>query len=187
MTDYIYSRVSTEEQRTDAQLMRLTRTYPNARVVSEVASGAKKRPLLNALVKQLKRGDRLIVYSLDRLGRRTLDLLELIEGLEEKGVVVKSIREGVDYSTPVGKLVTQILASVAEMERNLISERTKTGLAAARAQGKFGGRPETIPRELKGRAISAVKGGLSIRKAARIYKISPGYLSVLVRAHPEAN
>ena len=120
---------------------------------------------------------------LDRLGRRTLDLLELIENLEKKGVVVKSIREGVDYSTPVGKLVTQILASVAEMERNLISERTKSGLAAARAQGKFGGRPETIPSDVKNEAIAAVIGGLSIRKAARKYEISPGYLSTLVRTY----
>ena len=182
MTDYIYSRVSTEGQSTDSQLLKLSELFPNAKVVSEIASGAKNRPLLMTLVKQLQKGDQLIVYSLDRLGRRALDLLQLMEELEKKGVIVKSIREGLDYSTITGRLVTQVLASVAEMERNLISERTKAGLAAARKKGKVGGRPEVISKELKISAVKLVREqGYSIRKAAVKAGMSAWYLSKLVR------
>ena len=151
--DYIYSRVSTDSQSVDPQLAELTKMFPQARVVSEIASGAKARPMLMSLVTKLTKEDRLIVSSLDRLGRQALDLLQLMEYLEAKGVVVKSIREGVDYSTPVGKMVTQIIASVAEMERNLISERTKAGLKAARQKGRVGGRPETLSKDSKAQAI----------------------------------
>ena len=143
---------------------------------------AKQRPLLHTLVNQLQKDDRLIVSSLDRLGRRAIDLLQLMEMLEQKGVIVKSIREGIDYSTPVGKLVTQILASVAEMERNLISERTKAGLAAAKAKGNLGGRPEVISKELKEEAISLVLDqGISIRKSAKKAGMSAWYLSKLIK------
>ncbi len=180
--DYIYSRVSTDGQTADSQLIKLAEMFPEAKVVSEVASGAKNRPILTALVKQLQKGDRLIVYSLDRLGRRALDLLQLMEDLEKKGVIVKSIREGVDYSTIAGRLVTQVLASVAEMERNLISERTKSGLAAAKKMGRIGGRPEVISKDLKQAAVKLVKEqGLSIRKAAKKVGMSAWYLSRLVR------
>lgn len=182
MTDYIYSRISTEGQNADSQLSKLTEMFPAAKVVSEVASGAKSRPMLAALVKQLQKNDRLIVYSLDRLGRRTLDLLQLMEELEKRGVVFKSIREGVDYSTIAGRLVTQVLASVAEMERGLISERTKAGLAAAKKKGKLGGRPEVHSKEIKKAAIALVQEqGYSIRKAAKKVGMSAWYLSKLIR------
>lgn len=182
MAEYIYSRVSTSDQSTDPQLIQLTGQFPEARVISEVASGVKRRPLLNSLISQLKEGDSLIVYSLDRLGRRAIDLLQLMEHLEEKGVIVKSIKEGIDYSTPVGRLVTQILASVAEMERNMISERTKAGLEAAQRKGNLGGRPEVISRDLKEEAIRLViEEKVSIRKSAKKHGISAWYLSKLVR------
>ena len=182
MTDFIYSRVSTAGQSTDPQLLLLTQRFPEARVVSEVVSGTKQRPLLNALVKELKKGDRLIVYSLDRLGRRALDLLQLLETIEKKGVVFVSLREGVDYSTISGKLVTQVLASVAEMERNLISERTKAGLAVARKNGKVGGRPALISSEKKKNAVELVlRHNFSIRKSAKKSGISAWYVSKLVR------
>ena len=115
-------------------------------------------------------------------GRRALDLLQLLETIEKKGVVFVSLREVVDYSTISGKLVTQVLASVAEMERNLISERTKAGLAVARKNGKVGGRPVLISPEKKQSAIALVlQHGLSIRKAAKKSGISAWYVSKLVR------
>lgn len=178
MAEYIYCRVSTDGQTTDPQMLALKKRYPHAHVVSEVASGAKSRPILKALQGQLQDGDVLIVAALDRLGRRTSEVLALIEDLDGRGVILKSEREGVDYSTPVGRLVTQILISVAEMERSMISERTKAGLANARAKGRQIGRPREIPSEHVREGIRLVQqDGYSIRKAAAEVGIHFSYLS----------
>ncbi|MCB9229809.1 MAG: recombinase family protein [Deltaproteobacteria bacterium] len=181
MAEYIYTRVSTDGQSTEPQIRKLAELHPDARVISEVASGAKKRPMLQALVEQLTSGDILIVAALDRLGRRTSEILRLIEDLEQRGVVLKSLREGVDYSTLTGRLVTQILVSIAEMERNLISERTKAGLEAVRKKGRRLGRPSYIPEEVKKAAVDLVAAGLSKTEAARRTGVSRQYVSSLVR------
>lgn len=181
MAVYIYTRVSTDGQTNDPQILCLSKLYPEARVVSEVASGAKKRPMLRALVNQLEKYDTLVVAALDRLGRRTSEVLLLIEELEEKGVILKSVREGVDYSTLSGRLVTQILVSVAEMERNMISERTKAGLEAARKSGQSIGRPPKIPADLKKLAVEMVQSGSTHKKAAESAGISRQYVSLLVK------
>lgn len=186
MAEYIYTRVSTEGQSTDPQTLMLRRKYPRANVVSETASGAKSRPMLRALVDQLQRGDVLVVAALDRLGRRTADVLSLIDDLEQRGVILKSDREGVDYGTPVGRLVTQILVSVAEMERNMIVERTRAGLQAAKAKGIKLGRPREISRRTIDRGVALVlERGYSIRKAAEEVGVSYPYLSMALR-HIEA-
>lgn len=178
---YIYSRVSTGKQETENQTLKLRELYPRASIVEETASGSKARPVLERLVASLERGDELIVYALDRLGRRTSEVLRLIEDLDKRGVVLKSLREGVDYSTITGRLVTQILCSIAEMERGLISERTKAALEAKRKQGvKLGGKPKFSPetvaqvRELKGQ-------GLTVRAIAHITGVSPSRVSELTR------
>lgn len=173
MATYIYCRVSTDMQSTDGQALALRKRFPDAQVVSEVASGAKSRPMLRALVEQLQAGDQLIVAALDRLGRRTSEVLNLIEDLERRKVVLISVREGVDYSTPVGRLVTQILISVSEMERALIAERTKAGLAAAKAQGRRGGRPASITEDQRQRILLLSGEGLSVREIARRCGIAP--------------
>ena len=160
----IYARVSTDEQATAAQAQELSRYYPDAAVVSEVKSSMKRRPILEALIASLEPGDTLVVYALDRLGRRVTEVLQLIEGLQAKGIRLVSHREGVDYSTPVGRLVTQILVSVAEMERARISERTKTGLAAAKAQGRLGGRPSKITSEQYAKCFELRAQGFTIRE-----------------------
>src|SRR5690606_5165440 len=118
--------------------------YPAAEVVEETASGGKARPKLTELVDTLKSGDVLVISALDRLGRRTVEILSLIEELDRRGVILKSLREGVDYGTISGRLVVQVLASVAELERSLISSRTKAALAAKRKMGIVGGRPRKI-------------------------------------------
>lgn len=153
---YIYSRVSTGKQDTANQLTRLKELYPNATVVEETASGAKSRPELQSLVLRLQKGDELLVAAMDRLGRRTSEVLALIEDLERRGIILKSLREGVDYSTVCGRLVTQILCSVAEMERGLIASRTRDALAAKRQQGIVGGRRPTYPPEVVAR-VRAMK------------------------------
>ncbi len=162
----IYARVSTEEQATTSQVHELALRYPNAAVVSEVRSSTKRRPILEALVVDLEAGDTLIVYALDRLGRRVAEIIPLIEDLQRRGIVLISHREGVDYSTPVGRLVTQILVSVAEMERSRISERVRTGLAAARAQGRVGGRPSQVTPDQRDQCQALRSQGLSFRAIA---------------------
>lgn len=186
MAFYIYSRVSTDGQSTDAQVMALTRKYPQADVVTETRSGAKARPFLAALIEQLKEGDTLIVAALDRLGRKTTEILALIEDLQRRNVNLISEREGVDYGSPTGRLVTQILVSVAEMERNLIAERTRAGLAAAREKGRQIGRKPRISTDIFENALQLVSSGMSIRTAAKASGISHTHLANLIRANSSA-
>ena len=188
MAKYIYTRVSTDGQSGDPQVQQLSDLYPDARVINEVASGMKKRPMLHALVAQLQPGDWLIVAALDRLGRRTSEVLFLIEQLEERRVILKSVREGVDYATPAGRLVTQILISVAEMERAMISARTKAGLEAARKSGKKIGRPPFVTPEQRQLAIDLVMQGETHKKAAKKAGISRPYVTRLIgRIEGESN
>jgi DNA invertase Pin-like site-specific DNA recombinase len=128
--------------------------------------------MLKALVEQLREGDELIVFGLDRLGRRTAEVLTLLEALERRGVNFISQREGVDFRTPVGKLVLSILAAVATMEREMLRERTRAGLASAKAKGRVGGRPQTVPMEDLDKALAMVAQGASLRKAAEEFGIS---------------
>lgn len=179
MTDFIYSRVSTDGQTTDGQLVGLQARFPTAKVVSEVASGAKSRPMLKALVDGLQAGDRLIVAALDRLGRRCSEVLRLIEDLQARGVTLLSVREGVDYSTPTGRLVTQIMVSISEMERALIAERTRASLRAVREAGTKLGRPPLHSQELLEQALALVDAGKSAREAARTVGISHTYVNHL--------
>ena len=179
---YIYSRVSTDKQETQNQLCRLKELFPSAAVFEEVASGAKVRPVLQTLLGSLGTGDVLIVAALDRLGRRTSEVLSLIEDLERRGVVLKSIREGVDYSTIAGRLVTQILCACAEMERRLISERTKLALEARKKAGvKLGGpvkyNVETVQRVRELRSL-----GQTVREVAKITGVSASRISQLCKA-----
>jgi DNA invertase Pin-like site-specific DNA recombinase len=184
MAYYIYSRVSTDGQSTDSQITALVKKYQGAEVVTETRSGAKTRPFLNALLEQLREGDTLVVAALDRLGRKATEILVMIEDLQRRGVNLISDREGVDYSTAVGRLATQILASCAEMERNVIIERTKAGLAAARAKGKLIGRKPYIPQNVISEARRLVAEGMSVRKAAAAVGISHTHLNDLLKKNP---
>lgn len=178
---YIYSRVSTDKQETQNQLCKLKELYPNAGVFEEVASGAKQRPILQKLLASMEKGDTLIVYALDRLGRRTSEVLLLIEDLEKREIILKSVREGVDYSTIAGRLVTQILCACAEMERRLISERTKLALEARRKAGVRLGGPSKFPPETVQR-VKELKGqGHTVREISRQTGVSPSRVSQLCR------
>lgn len=184
MAYYIYSRVSTDGQSTDAQLIALVKKYPGAEIVTETRSGAKAKPFLTALIEQLKEGDTLVVAALDRLGRKTTEILVLIEDLQRRKVNLILDREGVDYSTPMGRFATQFLASCAEMERNMTIERTKAGLAAARAKGRLIGRKPQIPDKIIAEARSMIASGISVRKAAKAVGISHTHLNDLVKKNP---
>lgn len=136
-----YARVSTDEQATDAQTDELRRAGCRT-IFEEHASGASRaRPELARLLKEIRAGDILVVARLDRLARSVSHLLEVIEGLTARGAHFRSLRDPIDTSTPQGMFSLQVLGAVAQLERALISERTKAGVAAAKARGRLPGNP----------------------------------------------
>src|ERR687891_507227 len=139
--DIGYARVSTGEQTLDLQLDAL-KAARCSKVYTETASGAKAdRPMLDEVLGYLRKGDTLVVWRLDRLGRSLQHLIEVVAALAERGIGFKSLAEQIDTTTPGGKLIFHVFGALAEFERDLIRERTHAGLAAARARGRNGGRP----------------------------------------------
>lgn len=139
-----YARISTVDQDLALQLDALG-TAGCIRVFKDTASGKlDRRPQLDACLDFLREGDTLVVWKLDRLGRSIRHLIDTVTALEERGIGFKSLTEGFDTTTPGGKLIFHVLGALAEFERNLIVERTKAGLAAARARGRKGGRPRVL-------------------------------------------
>jgi len=136
-----YARVSTEDQATDAQMDELS-AAGCAAIYQEHGSGASRaRPELARLMREIRPGDVLVVVRLDRLARSVSHLLDVIERLEQGGAHFRSLRDPIDTSTPQGMFSLQVLGAVAQLERALISERTKAGIKAARARGKLPGNP----------------------------------------------
>ena len=139
-----YARVSTIEQDTALQLDNLQRSGCEKIYQESVSGISKTRPELDKCLDNLRSGDTLIVWRLDRLGRSLKDLVSIITDLELRNVGFRSITEAIDTTTSGGKLVFHIFAALAEFERKLIQDRTKAGLAAARARGRKGGRPPKL-------------------------------------------
>lgn len=144
-----YARVSTVDQTADGQHDALTAAGCE-KVFADVASGKlARRPQLDALLDYARAGDVVVITKLDRLGRSVAHLVELAGVLQSRGIDLRVLHQGIDTSTPGGRLTFHILASIAEFERDLISERTRDGLAAARARGRKGGRrPVLSPAKL---------------------------------------
>ena len=139
-----YARVSTEEQHLDLQLDAL-KSAGCEKTLKDVASGAKTdRDGLTELLKQLRKGDTLVVWRLDRLGRSLKHLIEIITLLKGRGIYFNSLQENIDTSSSGGKLIFHVFGALAEFERDIISERTKAGLASARSRGRVGGRPRIM-------------------------------------------
>jgi DNA invertase Pin-like site-specific DNA recombinase len=139
-----YARVSTTDQQPHLQVDALT-AAGCYRVFTETASGAAAdRPVLAQVLDQLRPGDALVVWKLDRLGRSLRHLVDTVAGLADRGVGFRSLQEQVDTTAPGGKLVFHVFAALAEFERDLVRERTAAGLAAARARGRQGGRPSVL-------------------------------------------
>ena len=140
---YGYARVSTADQNLDRQKDALGK-YGIDRLYCEKMSGTKKnRPELDAMLRELRDGDTIVIESLSRLGRSVKNLAELIELFNEKNVRLVSLKETIDTTSSTGKLLFSILASLCQFERDVLAERTSEGLAAARARGRVGGRPKT--------------------------------------------
>src|SRR6266498_4831223 len=139
--DVGYARVSTLEQNLDLQKDALTKAGCE-RIFTDRISGAKSaRPGLTEALSFVRKGDVLVVWKLDRLGRSLKQLIETVTGLATRGIEFRSLTEQIDTTTPGGKLIFHIFGSLAEFERDLIRERTRAGLTAARARGRIGGRP----------------------------------------------
>lgn len=143
-----YGRVSTLDQSLDLQTDALTKAGC-IKIFEEKVSGKNDDRLeLAKALDYLREGDALVVYKLDRLARSTKKLIELSELLEQRGIELISIRDNIDTTTAVGRAMFKMLAVIAELERDIISERTMAGLEAARARGRLGGRPRTDKKKL---------------------------------------
>jgi len=155
-----YGRISTKDQSLSLQEDALNAAGCE-KLYLDVSSGAKsKRPELDKLKEHIRKGDTLVVWRLDRLGRSVKDLVAWVNWLEGEGIGFKSLQEHIDTTTPTGKLVFHVFASIAEFERNLIQERTKAGLESARTRGRVGGRKKALD-EVKEKALKqlyAAKG-----------------------------
>ncbi|WP_237072523.1 recombinase family protein [Pseudaestuariivita rosea] len=133
-----------------------------------------KRPGLSELMVELRSGDTLVVWKLDRLGRSTIHLLKILEELRDRGMYFTALTQGIDTTTAVGRMIYGQLAVFAEYERSLISERTKAGMAAAKARGKILGRPKIITTERARRYASRVESGqITLADLAKDIEVSP--------------
>ena len=179
-----YARVSTDDQDLSLQIDALGKAgVERRRIFEEKASGASDdRPAFIAMFRALRAGDTLVVWKLDRLGRRLSRLIQTIERLKEKGVQLKVLTEAIDTSTPTGVLMFHIIGAFAEFERNMGIERTKAGLAAAKARGRIGGRKPKITAEMveRGRLMIADEAeggqGMRVTEAAKALGISTSAL-----------
>lgn len=175
MTAYLYARVSRDDLTCSNQVHEVAAAGIHYdEVVCDVVSGAvagADRDGLGALLQRLVRGDRVIVTKVDRLGRRASDVLALVEGMRARGVGVVVVQlEGMDLTSSMGKLMLTMLGACAEFERNLISERTKAGLARARSEGVVLGKP--APAGSLETVRSGLAAGLSVSAAAAAAGVS---------------
>ena len=161
-----YARVSTGDQDVAGQTMRLTEAGA-IKVFSDIRSGKTlERPGLEALLAYARKGDTLSVVRLDRLGRSLGELLTTVAMLKERGIALLSLEERIDTNSAAGELVFHVFGAIAHFERRLIAERTRDGIAAARARGKRPGRHPLDPEKIAA-ALELVKAGLSPTVAAR--------------------
>ncbi len=171
-----YARVSTSDQNLDSQIDALSEAGCE-KLFLERASGAKvDRVELQRLLDHVRKGDVVVVWKLDRLGRSLKHLVEVVAWLNDHDVGLRSLSDPIDTTSAQGRLVFNIFASLAEFERELIRERTQAGLAAARARGRMGGRPKGLSEEAKRKAVAAAslyrEGRLSIREITENLSIS---------------
>jgi DNA invertase Pin-like site-specific DNA recombinase len=171
-----YARVSTHEQTLHLQQDALTKAGCN-RTFTDTASGAKvERKGLDEALGYVRKGDTLVVWRLDRLGRSLPHLIVTMTDLEGRGIGFKSLTENIDTTTSGGKLIFHIFGALAEFERNLIRERTQAGLTAARTRGRTGGRPKALTAKQRSIALDLYEKRHSIAEICRTFKISKATL-----------
>uniref|UniRef100_Q479V0 Resolvase, N-terminal n=1 Tax=Dechloromonas aromatica (strain RCB) TaxID=159087 RepID=Q479V0_DECAR len=180
MATFGYGRVSTGTQTTDNQRLELEQAgyqiEPDFWFADDGISGkvaASQRPAFKALLGQIRKGETLVVSKLDRLGRDAIDVLQTVRQLGERGIRVVVLQLGnTDLTAPAGKLLLSMLAAVAEMERDLLVERTQAGLARARVEGKTLGRPSKTTQDERTEIRRRMGAGESVSALARSYRVS---------------
>lgn len=178
-----YARVSTDEQATEAQEIELSSAGCDV-IVKEHGSGASRaRPALSKLLRDIRAGEVLVVVRLDRLARSVSHLLEVIEHLTQKGAHFRSLRDPIDTSTPQGMFSLQVLGAVAQLERALISERTKAGIQAAKAKGRLPGNPGV--RERRPAALAKMTAAQKAAYGERVQASASQFLPTVRRMRPD--
>jgi DNA invertase Pin-like site-specific DNA recombinase len=179
-----YARVSTRDQKPHLQLDAL-REAGCERVFEETASGAKRdRTELKAALEFMRGGDSLVVWKLDRLARSTRQLLETVEALELRGIGLKILTQNMDTTSAGGRLIFTVFSAIAEFEREIIRERTRAGLDAARTRGRKGGRPRALSdKDLKQARALLADPEITVEDVARRLGVGP---STLYRYLPAA-
>jgi DNA invertase Pin-like site-specific DNA recombinase len=180
-----YARVSKGDEQTNALQARALRSAGCRRLFEEAASGGRwDRPELHRMLDQLREGDTVVVWKLDRLSRSLKDVLHIMERIGQAGAGFRSITESIDTTTPAGRMMMQMVGAFAEFERAMIRERTSAGLAAAREEGRIGGRRKKLDatkrREI---AESVITSRKSAAEMARLYGVSQPTVSRIVAAH----
>jgi DNA invertase Pin-like site-specific DNA recombinase len=167
-----YARVSTDEQNLDMQVSALVNAgvHPDNIHSEHVSAVANRRPRLEMALRDARNGDTLLVWKLDRLARSLEDLLAIMKRLDGAGVAFKSLTEGIDTSTSIGKLLLHVLGAIAQFERDLTVERTKAGVAAHRARGGKVGQPAKIVGAKYERGERMFKAGKSVVEVAAALK-----------------
>ncbi len=168
-----YARVSTDDQNLDLQNDALAAAGCK-RIYRDKASGAKaERPGLRRAFEDIRAGDTLVVWRLDRLGRSLKDLITRADELERRGAGLKSLHEVIDTNSSGGRLVFHMFGALAEFERNLVRERTQAGLAAARSRGRLGGRHKTLDTEKRRHVVELYRSRQhTIKEICRLMGIS---------------
>ena len=172
---YGYARVSTDDQNPALQISALQKAGCKTLFKDEGLSGATtKRPALLRCLKKLEHGDTLIVWKLDRQGRSLRDLITMLDDLKHRGVKFRSLTEAIDTETPTGRAMWQMIGVLAELERSLISERTRAGVKAAKGRGvKFGRKRKLTPQQIdEARKLLAKKKPPSREYVADLFKVN---------------
>lgn len=167
-----YIRVSTNDQNTDLQRVALQSAECELIFEDRISGKTSERPGLKKALRFLQPGDTLIVWKLDRLGRSMRHLVMLTEELRERGVNFRSLTDSIDTSTPMGRFFFHVMGALAEMERELIIERTRAGLAAARDKGRIGGRRRVMTPDVIGRAERMLANGATLQQIALVLEVS---------------
>jgi DNA invertase Pin-like site-specific DNA recombinase len=177
-----YARVSTaDRQDTTVQVKALQQARVD-RVFEEHASGGRwDRPELHRMLDFLREGDCVVVWKLDRLSRSLRDLLQIMDRITDRKAGFRSLTESIDTTAPAGRMLMQMLGSFAEFEREMIRERTRAGLEAARARGRLLGRPPKLSRQQRTEVVDMVISGRhTSADAARLFRVSPTTVSRVV-------
>ncbi len=182
-----YARVSKGDEQNNALQAKALRAAGCRRLFEESASGGRwDRPELHRMLDQLREGDTVVVWKLDRLSRSLKDVLHIMERIAEAGSGFRSVTENIDTTTPAGRMMMQMVGSFAEFERAMIRERTSAGLAVARAEGRIGGRRKKLdPTKRREIAESVLSGRKSGADMARLYNVSQPTVSRIVSQHRE--